>query len=261
MAPYSTLSIQQVDNHIAVVTLGRPEVLNAINLSMMHDLLQIWQSFSDDKKLRCIILTGAGKAFCAGADLKARLNLDIDTWQQQHSVLQQAMRTMLAVPIPIIAAVNGYAFGGGLELALASDFIYASENAIFAQSEVRVGIMPGAMGTQQLPRALGLRRAKELTFSAQSFNAQQALEYGLINAVFSADVLLDSAVETAKKIAANAPLAVRACKKSLNATQGHDVLSGYDIEVSEYNKVLQSADRLEGISAFNEKRSPHFIGE
>src|SRR5262249_12895850 len=145
------------------------------------------------------ILTGSGqKAFCAGADLKERQQIDLVTWRQQHNVFQQAMLAMLDCSIPIIAAVNGVAFGGGLELTLAADFAYAATTATFAQSETKLGIMPGAMGTQNLPSACGLRRAKELCFTGQAFSAQQACEWGIINQLVEPDDLLPKVMSVAQ---------------------------------------------------------------
>lgn len=256
---YSTLRITEINSIIAVITLNRPDVLNAINLDMMNDLLHLWQNIVTTS-YRCVILTGQGKAFCAGADLKARHNLDLDTWMNQHAVLQQAMLAMVDCPIPIIAAVNGYAFGGGLELAMASDFIYAVDTSIFAQSEVKVGIIPGAMGTQNLPRAAGLRRAKELCFTAQSFTAAEALDWGIVNRICTPTQLLAEATATAQLIAANAPLAIRQAKRALNKALDSELKEGYAFEVEVYNSILPSNDRIEGIAAFNEKRKPEFTG-
>ena len=260
---FKTLSLEKPHEHILLVTLNRPEVRNAINIDMMQDLLSVWTVlFANPDKLRCVILTGAGeKAFCAGADLKERNQMSLDVWRQQYAVLQQAMLAMLDCPIPIIAAVNGAAFGGGLELTMASDFAYATDTATFGQSEVKVGIMPGALGTQNLPRAAGLRRAKELTFTADMFTAQQAFEWGIINKVCAQEELMHAVLATAIKIADNAPYAIRQAKKALNISQGLDLKSGYAFEVEAYHRLLPTKDREEGIRAFNEKRKPSFKNE
>ena len=189
---WQTLHTSTHNSHILLITLHRLDVRNAINSVMMQELYSLWQQMisADNNAYRCIILTGSGdKAFCAGADLKERLNLSTITWKQQHRHLQTAMRAMLECPLPIIAAVNGAAFGGGLELAMASDFIYAADTALFAQSEVKLGIIPGALGTQNLPRAAGMRRAKELCFTGQVFTAQQAYDWGIVNKVCPAEKL------------------------------------------------------------------------
>jgi len=260
---FKTLKLDHLPADILQVTLNRPEVMNAINSEMMRDLYHLWSGLYESRGvIRCIILTGSGeKSFCAGADLKERKDLDLQTWQQQHSVFQQAMLAMLDCPIPIIAAVNGVAFGGGLELTMASDFAYAADTAIFAQSETKLGIMPGAMGTQNLPRACGLRRAKELCFTASSFSAAEALEWGIVNRICSPQELIPTVLATAQKIAENAVLAVRQSKKAMNMSQHLDPKSGYQFEVEAYNYLLTTEDRKEGISAFNEKRKPLFKGK
>jgi enoyl-CoA hydratase len=260
---FTTLKLNHPTPRILQVTLNRPEAMNAINSIMMQELGQLWRTlYTDNHNLRCIILTGSGsKAFCAGADLKERHHLDLKTWRQQHSALQQAMLAMIDCPVPIIVAVNGAAFGGGLELTLASDFAYATTTAIFAQSETKLGIMPGAMGTQNLPRACGLRRAKELCFTAASFTAQQAYDWGIINRIYAPDELATAVLTVAETIAENAPIAVRQTKKALNLSQHLDVKSGYFYELEAYNYLLTTQDREEGINAFNEKRKPIFHAE
>jgi enoyl-CoA hydratase len=260
---FKTLKVDRPIEFVLRVHLNRPEVRNAINIEMMHDLFKLWSELDNSSsEIRCVILTGMGdKAFCAGADLKARLNISLEEWHRQHGVLQQAMLAMTACPIPIITAVNGAAFGGGLELTLASDFAYAADTAVFAQSEVKVGLMPGALGTQNLPRACGIRRAKELTFTGETFTAQQAFEWGIINKVCVSAALMDAVLATALRISENAPFAVRQAKKSLNVSQHSDIQSGYAYEVEAYNRLLPTLDREEGILAFNEKRKAVFTGK
>lgn len=259
---YKTLLLEKKSNHILQITLNRPAVRNAINIDMMQDLLHLWRHLlSNSHKIRCVILTGAGTAFCAGADLKERNNMSLTVWRLQRSVLEQAMLAMLDCPIPIIAAVNGAAFGGGLELTLASDFAYAANTAMFSQSEVKVGLMPGALGTQHLPRACGVRRAKELAFTAATFSAEDAYRWGIINKISEPNDLLAEVLLTANTIADNAPLAVHQVKTALNASQNVTLRSGFAIEIAAYNLLLPTQDREEGIRAFNEKRKPVFTGE
>jgi enoyl-CoA hydratase/carnithine racemase len=260
---FQTLKLDKPQPYTLLVTLNRPEVMNAINSVMMRELHQLWtELYAPAEDIRCVVLTGSGdKAFCAGADLKERANIIMSTWQQQHAALQQAMLAMIDCPIPIIAAVNGVAFGGGLELTMAADFAYAVETARFAQSETKLGIMPGAMGTQNLPRSVGLRRAKELCFTAAPFSAQQAHAWGILNQLCKADSLLPMALVTAETIASNAPLAVRQAKRAMNMSENLDLKSGYSYEVAAYNQLLPTQDRQEGIAAFNEKRTPNFKGQ
>lgn len=257
---YTTLKYDSAAPKIPIVTLQRPELRNAINSAMMAELLDVWRGIAQDAVVRCVVLTGAGKAFCAGADLKERNGLTVETWRGQHETLEAAMEAMIACPVPIIAAVNGPACGGGLELVLASDFAYAASNATFAMPEVTVGIMPGAMGTQNLPRACGLRRAREICFTGASFSAVEALEWGVVNRLCEPDSLVDEVLAVAGRIAENAPLAVRQAKRATAAAQEVDLKAGYRIELEAYNRLIPTADREEGIRAFNEKRKPQFQG-
>lgn len=258
-----TIHLNKINDYVLLVVLHRPEFRNAINSQMMQELQQFWEKMiADHDQWRCIILTGSGsKAFCAGADLKERRNISIEVWQQQHTALQKAMISLMKCPVPVIAAVNGAAFGGGLELALACDFIYSANTATFAQSEVKLGIMPGAMGTQNLPRACGIRKAKELGFTGEIFTAEQAYEWGIVNKIFEPDELIEETIATADIIAQNAPFSVRQVKKTMNASDSMDILDGYGFELQAYNQLLPTKDRIEGIQAFNEKRKPVFTDE
>ena len=228
----------------------------------MQNLRDLWRELSDrETDMRCVVLTGDGeRAFCAGADLKERLGIDSDTWRNHHTLLEQAMFAMLECPVPIISAVNGAAFGGGLELVLASDFAYASTFATFSFPETALGIIPGAMGTQHLPDACGIRRAKELCFTGSVFTAGEALQWGIVNKVFPTSALLGETLSTAKAIARNAPLAIREAKKVINAAGQFDIRDGYTTELEAYNRLVATEDRYEGIRAFNEKRRPKFNG-
>jgi enoyl-CoA hydratase/carnithine racemase len=169
--------------------------------------------------------------------------------------------TLVDLPIPVIAAVNGHAYAGGLEMALSCDFIYASNAARFALTEVTLGIMPGAGGTQNLPRAIGERRAKEIILTGKPFTAQQALEYGLANAIFEPGNVLEHAIETALTISGNAPLSVRQVKKSIRYGGQMELRTALRFEVEAYNHLIETEDRLEGVKAFNEKRKPQFRGK
>jgi enoyl-CoA hydratase/carnithine racemase len=258
---FQTLKAEPVEKHVLLVTLNRPEVLNAINTQMGRDLLDLWTRLTADPgDTRCVVLTGAGeRAFCAGGDLKERDGMTQAQWQAQHELFERGFAALLELPTPVIAAVNGHAYGGGLETALACDFIYAARSARFALSEVRLGIMPGGGGTQNLPRAVGERRAKELILTARAFSAEEGLGWGLINKI--SDEVLKEALETAKAIAENAPLSVRQAKKSIHYGLQMDLLTGYRFEIEAYNRLVDTEDRREGVRAFNEKRKPVFKGK
>lgn len=259
---FKSLQIEKYNKHILIVTLSRPDVRNAINNDMIDDLSELWKELAQDThELRCVILTGAEDAFCAGADLKERKKMDINTWKAQVIRLRQTFLSMMQCPIPIISAVNGAAFGGGLELVLASDFSYAATNAKFAQSEVKIGIIPGALGTQNLPKACSIKRAKELIFTAESFSAYEAYAWGIINKICEPETLMRDVLTTAHKISDNAPLAVQEAKRSINIALESDLLTGFQKEFEHYQTVLITKDREEGINAFNEKRKPIFAGE
>ena len=257
---YQTLRAQPGAEHVLVVTLNRPEVLNALNTQMGRDQLDLWTRLAAEPgDVRCVVLTGSGeRAFCAGGDLKERDGMTEAAWRAQHEIFERMFTALMELPLPVIAAVNGHAFGGGLEIALACDFIYAAKSARFALSEVSLGIMPGGCGTQNLARAVGERRAKELILTAQPFSAEQGAQWGLVSRV--CDNVLEDALATARKIAENAPLAVRQAKKSIHYGLQTDLLTGYRFEIEAYNQLVGTEDRREGVRAFNEKRKPNFQG-
>jgi enoyl-CoA hydratase len=259
---FETLIVERPDPGILLVTMNRPDRLNAMNTVMMTELRDLFtELYLDPGTANCIVLTGAGeRGFCPGADLKERDGMADEVWRRQHAIVEQFIKAMHACPIPVIAAVNGVAMGGGLEIALACDFIYAAEHARFAFPEVTRGIMPGAAGPQNLPRACGVRRAKEIVLTGAHFNAAEALEWGIINRVSEPDNLIAEALETARVIAANAPIGVRSAKKALDKAADLDRASGYDFEIAAYNLTVPTEDRLEGVRAFNEKRKPVFKG-
>jgi enoyl-CoA hydratase len=259
---YDTLKLTRQDSHVLVVTLNRPDASNAMNTQMGRDMMELFEEFQiQSYDVRCIVVTGAGeKAFCAGGDLKERRGMTDDAWQAQHAIFERMVRAIMACPLPVIAAVNGAAYGGGCELAAATDFVYASENARFALTEVTLGIMPGAGGTQNLARAVGTRRAKEIILTGLPFTAQQAEEWGLVNRVVPLGVLIETTLATARRIAENAPISVRQAKQSVHRGLQMSVWDGLAFEIEAYNRMVPTEDRREGINAFNEKRKPVFHG-
>lgn len=260
---FTTLRTSRVNDGVLLIELHRPEVSNALDTVMTRELLAIWQALSGAAApYQVVVLTGAGhKCFCAGADLKERQGLSADTWLQQHAVLEQMMLAMHACPLPVLAAVNGAAFGGGLELVLNCDFAYGCPEARFAFPEPKLGFIPGAMGTQWLPRAVGLARARELCMTCAQFSAEEALAWGLLNKVVPQNLLLAAVLEAAARIQSASPLAVRQVKQALNATLSADLTGGYQREIELYQRCIHAADRVEGIAAFNEKRPPRFSGK
>lgn len=260
---YDTFTLSTPEEYVHLLTLNRPEVANALNTRTAEELLAFFSEFvANPGEIRCLVITGAGdKAFCAGGDLKERNSMTDEQWLAQHALFERVILTMLDCPIPIIAAVNGAAFGGGCEITLNCDFAYASDTARFALTETRLGIMPGAGGTQNLPRAVGLRRAKEIIFTARPFTAKQAEKWGVVNEVFPLAELLPRTLEIAAAIAANAPLSIRQAKKSMHRGIEMDRRTALFFEVEAYNHLVGTEDRLEGVRAFNEKRKPEFKGK
>jgi enoyl-CoA hydratase/carnithine racemase len=260
---FETISVERRDGTILLVTLNRPEASNALNTQMGLDLMELFEGFSIDiEGLRVAIVTGQGtKAFCAGGDLKQRNGMTNDEWQAQHLIFERMLRAIVACPIPVIAAVNGAAYGGGCEIAAAADFCYASTNARFALTEVTLGIMPGAGGTQNLPRAIGERRAKELILSGLPFSAVEGEAWGLVNRVLAPDELMQATLEVAGRIAGNGPIAVRQAKQAIQRGLQMSLADGLAFEIEAYNRLVPTEDRREGVLAFNERRKPNFQGK
>ena len=256
---FETLILDRRDNGILLVTLNRPEAANAMNTQLGLDLMALFEGFSVDLEgLRVVIVTGQGRAFCAGGDLKQRNGMTDEAWQAQHLIFERMLRAILACPIPVIAAVNGAAYGGGCEIAAAADFVYASTNARFALTEVTLGIMPGAGGTQNLPRAVGERRAKELILSGLPFSADEAAAWGLVNRVVPAAQLMEATLAIAERIAGNGPISVRQAKQAIHRGLQMSLADGLAFEIEAYNRLVPTEDRREGVRAFNEKRKPDF---
>ena len=259
---YATLRTETVEPHVLQVTLNRPEVGNALNTQMGHDLYDVWTRLTENAEdTRCVVLTGAGdRIFCSGGDLKERNGMTREAWTRQHELFERMYWTLVDLPVPVIAAVNGHAYAGGFEMMLSCDFAYASSAARFALTEVTLGIMPGAGGTQNLPRAIGERRAKEILLTGKPVSAERALEWGIVNDLCEPAQVLPRALETARTIAANAPLSVRQIKKSVRYGGQMELRTAFRFEIEAYNHLIGTEDRLEGVAAFNEKRKPQFKG-
>ena len=259
---FETLLVDEPCPHVLRVTLNRPEASNAFTTLAGRELYEVFGPLELVRtRFRCVVLTGAGdKAFCAGGDLKERRQLSEDEWVLQHEMMERTFRAILNSPVPVIAAINGAAYGGGLELAMLCDFAYASHTARFALTEVSLGIMPGGGGTQTLARAVGERRAKELILAAKPFGAQEAHDWGLVNQLCEPGTLMADTMAIALRIAGNAPIAVRQAKHSIHHGLQQDLASGMHFEIEAYQLMVKSRDRIEGVAAFNQKRKPRFEG-
>ena len=259
---FETLKVDEPVDHVMLITLNRPDSANALNTQMANDLIEVFEGLALDlNDTRAVVVTGSGaRAFCAGGDLKERNSMSDHLWTKQHLVYERMVRAVLGCPIPVIGAINGAAYGGGCELACALDFVYASEKAKFAQTETRLGIIPGAGGTQTLARAVGERRAKELILSGQPFSASKAKEWGLVNDVFPANDVLKKTLEVAHMIASNAPIAVRQAKQAIHKGLQMGLMDGLAFEIEAYNRTIPTEDRREGVASFNEQRKPEFKG-
>jgi len=259
---FETIVVSRHEDQILLVTLNRPEVSNALNTRMGLDLTELFETLAIDLAgLRIVIITGSGdKAFCAGGDLKERNGMTDESWQSQHAIFERMLRAMLGCPLPLLGAVNGAAYGGGCEIAAASDFVYAATHARFALTEVTLGIMPGMGGTQNLARAVGERRAKELILSGLPFTAAEAEAWGLVNRVVEAPDLLETTMGIARRIAANGPVAVRQAKQAIHRGMQMSLWDGLAFEIEAYNRLVPTEDRREGVLAFNERRKPIFRG-
>lgn len=259
---YSTVSIERPADHVLRVVLDRPSSSNAMNTQMGLDLMHLFETFLiDSQDTRCIVLTGRGeKIFSAGGDLKEREGMSDEQWLAQHAIFERMVRALVGCPIPVIAAVNGAAYGGGCEVAAACDFIFAAQHARFALTEVTLGIMPGAGGTQNVSRAIGERRAKQMILTGQPVTAEDALAWGLANRIFPAADLAAQTLAIATRIAQNAPIAVQRAKQSISRGLQMSIWDGLSFEIEAYNRMVSTEDRREGVLAFNEKRRPNFKG-
>jgi enoyl-CoA hydratase len=249
------------EGHLAHLILNRPQVLNAINNEVAEDLSAACEALASDSDVWAVILRGAGeRAFSAGADLKARREMSPEQWRAQRALFREMFDKLRGIAQPMIAAVHGYALGGGTELAMLADMIIAADDAVFGLTEVSLGIIPGGGGTQNLARLIGRNRAKELIFAARRIPAEEALRLGLVNRVVPRADLLASAVAVAEEIMHNSPFAVRQAKWAIDQGVDLPLEQGFLREHEAYMLAIASEDRKEGIAAFNEKRRPNFTG-
>ncbi len=256
--PYATLALAREDA-VAILTFNRPEKLNAMNRQVLGEFHQALDALAADTGVRAIILTGAGeKAFVAGADISEFTTMTPVAAMQFAKDLDGAFQKIARMPKPVLAAVNGFCLGGGCELVMSCDFIYAAENARFGQPEINLGIMPGSGGTQRLPRLVGKARAKELVFTGDMIDAQEALRIGLVNRVLPLAELLPAAKATAAKMAAKSGVVLGLAKAAIEEGTATDLLSGLAIEAKAFGLAFSTEDKREGVAAFLEKRKATF---
>jgi enoyl-CoA hydratase/carnithine racemase len=255
--PYETILVESHDR-VRLVRLNRPGQRNALNNQLIHELMDALGTFDRDDAVGAVVLTGTDTAFAAGADIKEMASQDAEAMRASGFI--QAFGRFASLQKPVIAAVSGWALGGGCELALACDMIVASETARFGQPEISIGVIPGAGGTQRLVRAVGKSLAMEIILNNRTLSAQEALHFGLVNRVVPADRLLDEALGLAREIAGRAPLAVRAARQLIAESFEIPLAEGLERERRTFFDLFDTGDRLEGMQAFVEKRQPHWTG-
>lgn len=251
-----------IKGHIAVVTVNRPEVFNAFDYVTLSELHVLVDKIRTDSYIRVVIFTGSGeKAFSVGADLKERKTLTEEDVRRNVYKIGEVFNSIDQLPQPTIAAINGFAFGGGMELALACDFRIAASGAVMGLTETSLAIIPGAGGTQRLPRLIGQAKALELILTAKRVKAEEALSYGLINEVSEKDKLLETSLSFAERMLANGPLALVQAKFAIKQGMNTDLQTGLAIEHKAYERLIPTEDRVEALVAFTEKRKPKFKGK
>ncbi len=258
----STLITFKIENeHIGIITLNRLEAANALSLQLLDELNEIFGEIENNNSIRCVIITGAGnKAFCAGADLKERRGMTEDEVIKTVTYIGETISNIEKLKVPVIAAINGVAFGGGLELALACDIRIVANHVKMGLTETSLAIIPGAGGTQRLPRLIGTGQTKRLIYTAMPIEADEAYKIGLVESIVQPENLLQEAKQLAVKIASNGPIAVKQVKEAINKGIETDLNSGLNIEHQCYKQTIPTEDRLEGLQAFKEKRKPNYKG-
>ncbi|MGN4126822.1 enoyl-CoA hydratase [Lysinibacillus sphaericus] len=248
--------------NIGLITLSRPEAANAMSVQLLNELGAMLDQVNGDPAVRVVLLTGAGeKAFCAGADLKERQGMTDRQVKQIVHLIGATVAKVEALAQPVIAVLNGVAFGGGLELALACDLRMAAAHTKLGLTETSLGIIPGAGGTQRLPRLIGIGKAKELIYTARRLNALEAKDYGIVEYVFNGHELQEKAQQLALEMTKNAPLSLMQAKIAINQGIEVDLATGLKIESLAYSALIPTEDRLEGLLAFQEKRAPQYLGQ
>lgn len=260
MTSESTVLVERAcRDRVAKVTLNRPNAYNALNTQLAKDLVTAFDELSADDALRCVVLTGQGrKAFCAGADLKERADMTTGAWFEQHRIFEATFECLRSFSKPLLAAINGVAAGGGLELALNTDFLVASKTARFGQPEVKVGIIPGGGAVQILPSLLPIGLARQLLMTGELIDARRALAAGLVNSLHEPEQLLPAAIGIAEQISSSSPAAVRAVKAATVDALGRPLHEAIERGLDFYDALVDGPDRFEGVRAFNARRPPVF---
>jgi len=253
------LILTETRGRVGLITLNRPQALNALNSQLMREVMDALESFDKNDTIGAMVITGTEKAFAAGADIKEMADKTIEQMMDRdHVAVFGRIRTIRK---PVIAAVSGWALGGGCEVALSCDMIVASESAQFGQPEINIGVIPGAGGTQRLTRSVGKAIAMEMILNDRRLSAQEARQFGLVNRVVPVEGYLEEAIQLAEEIAARAPLAVRAAKRLINQSFERTLTDGLAAEKQEFYNLFASEDQKEGMQAFIEKRKPEWKGE
>ncbi|SFA79757.1 MULTISPECIES: enoyl-CoA hydratase-related protein [unclassified Bacillus (in: firmicutes)] len=252
----------EVTNHLAIVTIDRPDAMNAFNYDTLVELQNTVEKIRIDKEVRVVLFTGAGdRAFSVGADLKERKNLSDEDVKRNIYKINDVFNSIDQLPQPTIAVINGYAFGGGMELALACDFRIATAGTLMGLTETSLAIIPGAGGTQRLPRLVGQAKALELILTARRLTSDEAMEYGLLTKVVEPSMLMESSMEFANLMLANGPVALQQAKYAIKQGMNADLMTGLQIERKAYEVTIPTEDRMEALKAFSEKRKANFIGK
>jgi enoyl-CoA hydratase len=258
---FQNILLEQPEAGIYLLTVNRPKALNALNAATLDEIATAMMTVAGDAAARVLLITGAGeKAFVAGADIAGMQNMSLEQAREFSENGTRVMHSLEALPVPVIALVNGYALGGGCELALACDWILAADNALFGQPEVNLGISPGFGGTQRLPRRVGPARALELLTTARQVKAQEAVAIGLANHVYTASELRAKGFEMARMISAKGSIAVRLVKRAVQNGLNLDLFAACALETDLFVQTFATRDRKEGVSAFLEKRPAKFEG-
>ena len=254
--------VVKIEDGIAIITFNRPKALNALNITLLDELHYALDRVQNNEDIRVLVLTGAGdKSFVAGADITELATFNALQGKKFSQFGHRIIGKLQQMPIPVIAAVNGFALGGGSEMALACDFIYASDNAMFGLPEITLGLIPGFGGTQRLPRLVGPNRAKEMIFTGEMITADKAEKIGLVNKICTQEDLMTEVLETAKKISLKGKASLRAAKQAINTGLDTDLATGCKYEIDAFALCLASKDAREGTTAFLEKRKAEFKGE